>query len=98
LAGKAIAVEGSLLKPNPNFEKVSLDIYKFVPGSQEGYRPLGGEMTTIEIQDNGVFTGSLTLTEPGSYLVNLLSPPYIAAPSGGVASTTWAEFVVDVVQ
>jgi hypothetical protein len=97
-AGEAIPVEGSLLKQDPNFKQVSLDIYKFVPGSRDGYQSLGGERTTIEIQDNGVFTGSFTLTEPGSYLVNLLSPPYIATPSGGLASTTWAEFVVDVVQ
>lgn len=97
-AGEAIPVEGSLLKPNPTFQQVSLEIYKFVPGSRDGYQSLGGERTTIEIQDNGDFTGSFTLTEPGSYLVNLLSPPYIAASSGGLASTTWAEFVVDVVQ
>lgn len=97
-AGETIPVEGSLLKPNLNFEQLSLDIYKFVPGSRDGYQSLGGERTTIEIQDNGVFNGSFTLTEPGSYLVSLLSPSYIAASSRGLASTTWAEFVVDVVQ
>lgn len=41
------------------------------------------------------FAASVTLKEPGQYLISVISPNDIPAP-GGAAATTWAEVVVEV--
>lgn len=96
-SGAQISVEGTIVKPNDNFDQVTVTVEKYDP------KPGGlghGVYTTVNsnklpIQDNK-FSGAIQVDGPGYYLIIVSSPKYIPAPEHGPVSTAWAEFIVEV--
>ncbi|MNJ48377.1 hypothetical protein D3C77_435690 [compost metagenome] len=96
-AGDRIAVEGTIVKSNDNFDQVTVFVQKYEPMPGGLGRDVYTTVSSKElvIKDNK-FSGVIQVDGPGYYLINVSSPKYIAALEYGPLSTTWAEFIVEV--
>jgi len=85
----SINIKGTLKQESFDDNVLSLTVGKIRQGKYQKYG-------TIELPAvNGRFAGTVELAEPGSYLLEVISPKYIPY-IGGPLATKWAELKVEV--
>ncbi|MGU3472065.1 stalk domain-containing protein [Paenibacillus sp. D51F] len=93
-AGKPVAISGKLLKLD-GFDSLKLSVAKFNKDAKDVTKIYTETETKTVAISKQAFAGSVTLKEPGLYLISVISPNYIPAP-GGAAATSWAEVIIEV--
>lgn len=94
-AGEAIEIRGSVISEE-NFQRtqaLGFKLSKFQNGDYQTY----GKKTVVPMNENREFSGSITINEPGAYLINILSPEvFVGGESSPYGSEKWAEIAVEV--
>lgn len=93
-AGEGIEINGSVTtEEDIRSQVVGFQLTRF----QNGDYQASGKKTVVQMNGNREFSGSISINEPGNYLINILSPDVFA---GGMTSpyapTKWAEIAVEV--
>lgn len=93
-AGEAIEISGSVITDEYiESQVVGFQLTKF----QNGDFKTNGTKTVVQMNEKREFSGSVAINEPGTYLINILSPDLFA---GGMTSpygsVKWAEIAVEV--
>ena len=92
-AGEAIEISGSVITEYIQSQVLGFQLTKF----QNGDYQISGKKTDIQMNENREFSGSIAINEPGSYLINILSPEmFVGGETSPYGSEKWAEIAVEV--
>ncbi|TYA10653.1 hypothetical protein FRY98_22930 [Paenibacillus faecis] len=92
-AGEAIEISGSVITEYIQSQVLGFQLTKF----QHGDYQTSGEKTVVQMNENKEFNGSVTINEPGNYLINILSPDvFVGGMTSPYGSMKWAEIAVEV--
>jgi|GEM_PF-2865670 len=92
-AGGAVTVAGTVTTSDIQSNAMTLQLTKYEDGD---YRQLGARQM-LPLDDNQQFKGSLTINEPGYYMLNILSPDvFVGGMTQPYGAVKWAEMTVEV--
>ncbi|GBF77097.1 hypothetical protein PA598K_05621 [Paenibacillus sp. 598K] len=92
-AGEAVTVAGTVTTSDIQSNAMTLQLAKYQDGE---YRYVGAKQT-LPLDDKQQFQGSLTIDEPGYYIVNILSPAvFVGGMTSPYGAVKWAEITVEV--
>lgn len=92
-AGEAIEISGSVITEYIQSQVLGFQLTKF----QNGDYQINGKKIDVQMNENKEFNGSIAINEPGSYLINILSPEmFVGGESSPYSSEKWAEIAVEV--
>lgn len=92
-AGEAIEISGSVITEYIESQVLGFQLTKF----QNGDYQKSGNRTVVQLNENREFSGSIAINEPGTYLINILSPDvFVGGMTSPYGSVKWAEIAVEV--
>ncbi|WP_068784169.1 hypothetical protein [Paenibacillus phocaensis] len=93
-AGEAVEISGSVITEYIQSQVLGFQLTKF----QQGDYQTSGEKTVVQMNENKEFSGSITINEPGNYLINILklSRDVFGRDTSRYISEKWAEIAVEV--
>lgn len=92
-AGEAIEISGSVITEFIESQVLGFQLTKF----QNGDYQKSGKRTVVQLNEKREFSGSIAINEPGTYLINILSPDvFVGGMTSPYGSVKWAEIAVEV--